>query len=198
MPFAKASQQHQQMIIWNLTHLAWSSTLVVCRSLSFGVGHHTSKSDFFTILFIKSFLFAQMWVWAIIPINICVSTDFLFKDFDLINFSSLQYFINNIEIHAHCTYCPFRKYKMLGYLAYIGLNGIVKSSSNAHFLFLLLHMALCLELLVTPTLKGPDIWIVEKVHSIFYNGINCWPFISEIWKCHWVPDATTSKFETVE
>ena len=64
--------------------------------------------------------------------------------------------------------------------------------------FFILHMALCLELLVTPTLKGPDIWIVEKVHSIFYNGINCWPFISEIWKCHWVPDATTSKFETVE
>ena len=100
VPFAKASQQHQQKIIWNLTHLAWSSTLVVRRCLSFGVSHHTSKSDFFyylfyqvrlffTIHFIKSFLFAHMLVWAITPLNICVSTDFLFKDFDLINFSSL-------------------------------------------------------------------------------------------------------------
>ena len=139
------------------------------------VGHHTYKHLCFNWFFIQRFRFDK---------------------FQLV--VSIQYFINNIEIHAHCTYCPFRKYKMLGYLAYIGLNGISKSSSNAHFLFLLLHMALCLELLVTPTLKGPDIWIVEKVHSIFYNGINCWPFISEIWKCHWVPDATTSKFEMVE
>ena len=90
---------------------------------------------------------------------------FFIQDFDLINF---QYFINHKNI---CIYYPFRKHKMLGYLAYIGLNGILKSlfssSSNPHFLFLFLHMALCLELLVTPTLLTPDIWLVEKVHDIF-------------------------------
>ena len=138
------------------------------------VGHHTFKHLCFNWFFIQRFLFDKFQ-----PVV------------------GIQYFINNIKIHAHCTYCPFRKHKMLGYLAYIGLKGILKSSSNAHFLFLLLHMALWLELLVTPTLQGPDIWIVEKVHSIFYIGINCWPFISEIWKCHWVPVATTSKFEII-
>ena len=90
---------------------------------------------------------------------------FFIQDFDLINF---QYFINHKNI---CIYYPFRKHKMLGYLAYIGLNGILKSlfssSSNPHFLFLLLHMALCLELLATPTLLIPDIWLVEKCMIFF-------------------------------
>ena len=56
---------------------------------------------FFTFHFIKSFLFAHMLVWAITPLNICVSTDFFSQRFWFDKFQLvviIQYFINHIKI----------------------------------------------------------------------------------------------------
>lgn len=111
VPFAKASQQHQQKIIWNLTHLAWSSTLVVRRCLSFGVSHHTSKSDFLLFILSSQIVFYYLFYQVIsfcsyVSVGyhsskqLCFNWFFIqrcwFDKFQLVVI--IQYFINHIKI----------------------------------------------------------------------------------------------------
>ena len=101
------------------------------------------------------------------------------------------------------THCPFRKHKMLGELP--GIHRIERHLEVFIFFFFKSTFPLSFTShgFVFRTFGHPHTaksWYLISWKSAwyFFDGINCWPFISEIWKCHWVPVATTSKFEMVE